>query len=51
MQRAQDSPADLKLCPLDIRWSVPFQAGLGAPLQQAAGPGDDGQGDSAPELL
>lgn len=40
-----------KALPFDIRWSVPFEAQLGALLQQAAGPGDNGQGDSAPELL
>lgn len=37
--------ADLKLCPLT------FVGQLGALLQQAARPGDDGQRDSAPELL
>lgn len=42
MQQAQEV---LKLCPRT------FHGPLGAPLQQAAGPGDDGQRDSAPQLL
>lgn len=42
MQQAQEV---LKLC----SWT--FDGLLGALLQQAAGPGDDGQRDSAPQLL